>query len=64
MQGADIAFLNLETPFSDQGRYYDDGLVFHAAPEFIAGLQLAGVALVSTANNHARDCGPDGWPTR
>jgi poly-gamma-glutamate synthesis protein (capsule biosynthesis protein) len=60
MRAADIAFLNLETPFSDQGPYYDHGLIFHAAPEFIAGLQLAGVALASTANNHARDCGPHG----
>ncbi|HEX4230017.1 MAG TPA: CapA family protein [Bryobacteraceae bacterium] len=60
MQAADIAFVNLETPFSDQGPYHDHGLIFHAAPEFIAGLQLAGVALVSTANNHARDCGPHG----
>lgn len=60
MRAADIAFVNLETPFSDQGPYYDHGLIFHAAPEFIAGLQLAGIALASTANNHARDCGPHG----
>jgi len=26
----------------------------------IAGLQLAGIAIASTANNHARDCGPHG----
>lgn len=60
MQAADISFINLETPFSDQGPYYDHGLIFHAAPEFIAGLQLAGIALASTANNHARDCGEHG----
>lgn len=60
MQGADIAFINLETPFSDAGPYYEHGLIFHAAPEFIAGLRLADIALASTANNHARDCGTEG----
>jgi len=60
LQAADIAFVNLETPFSDEGPYYEHGLIFHAAPEFIAGLQLASIALASTANNHARDCGEHG----
>ncbi len=60
MTGSDIAFVNLESPFSDEGPYYPDGLVFHAAPEMISGLQLARIAVVSTANNHARDCGAHG----
>ncbi len=60
MAGADIAFINLETPFSDTGRYQKGGLVFHAAPEMIAGLQLAHIAVASTANNHSRDCGAHG----
>ncbi|HEX4807959.1 MAG TPA: CapA family protein [Bryobacteraceae bacterium] len=60
LRAADISFINLETPFSDQGPYYEHGLIFHAAPQFIAGLELAHVALASTANNHARDCGPHG----
>ena len=60
MQAADITFVNLESPFSDQGEYHEGGLVFHAAPEMIEGLQLAGVNVASTANNHARDCGPHG----
>ncbi|MGA8026714.1 MAG: CapA family protein [Bryobacteraceae bacterium] len=60
MAAADIAFVNLETPFSDRGPYYEGGLIFHAAPEMIAGLKLAGVSIASTANNHARDCGPHG----
>jgi len=60
LQSADIIFVNLESPFSDEGPYYDSGLVFHAAPEMIEGLQLAGVNVASTANNHARDCGPHG----
>jgi poly-gamma-glutamate synthesis protein (capsule biosynthesis protein) len=57
---ADITFVNLESPFSDSGPYYERGLIFHAAPETIAGLKLAGVSIASTANNHSRDCGPHG----
>lgn len=60
MRAADITFINLESPFSDRGPYFDHGLIFHAAPEGIAGLQLAGVVIASTANNHSRDCGPHG----
>ncbi len=60
MRGADIAFVNLESPFSDRGPYYEHGLIFHAPPDAIAGLNLAGIAIASTANNHSRDCGPHG----
>ena len=57
---ADISFVNLESPFSDRGPYYDDGLIFHAAPDAVQGLILAHVTIASTANNHSRDCGPHG----
>lgn len=60
LAASDLAFVNLESPFSDQGPYYPGGLIFHAAPGMISGLELAHVAAVSTANNHARDCGPHG----
>lgn len=60
LAAADITFVNLESPFSDRGSYNEDGLIFHAAPDSIAGLQLAGVSIASTANNHSRDCGPHG----
>jgi gamma-polyglutamate biosynthesis protein CapA len=60
LAGSDIAFVNLEAPFSDQGRYLESGLIFHSPPEAIAGLELAHIAIASTANNHARDCGPHG----
>jgi poly-gamma-glutamate capsule biosynthesis protein CapA/YwtB (metallophosphatase superfamily) len=60
LAASDIAFVNLESPFSDQGRYLETGLIFHAAPEMIAGLELAGVSIASTANNHSRDCGSHG----
>jgi poly-gamma-glutamate synthesis protein (capsule biosynthesis protein) len=57
---ADIAFVNLESPFSDQKPPWGGELVFRASPEAIAGLLLAHVSIASTANNHARDCGPRG----
>jgi poly-gamma-glutamate synthesis protein (capsule biosynthesis protein) len=60
MKASDITFVNLESPFSDVGPYPAGGLVFHAAPPMIEGLKLAGVNIASTANNHARDCGPHG----
>ncbi len=57
LSSADIAFANLESPFSDRGRVVDKGMLFKAEPEMIQALQLAGIDIVSTANNHARDCG-------
>ena len=55
LAGADIAFVNLESPFSDRGKPVEEGMLFKAEPEMIAGLELAGIDIVSTANNHARD---------
>lgn len=52
---ADIAFVNLESPFSDRGPVMQRGMIFKAEPEMIEGLKLAGIDIVSTANNHARD---------
>ena len=60
LAAADITFVNLESPFSDRGPYFETGLIFHAPPDTIAGLELAHVSIASTANNHARDCGPHG----
>ena len=60
LASADIAFANLESPFSDRGPIYESRMVFKAEPEMIAGLELAGIDVVSTANNHARDCGRRG----
>ena len=60
LSSADLAFVNLESPFSDRGPYHEGGLIFHASPDTIAGLQLARIAVASTANNHSRDCGPHG----
>ncbi len=57
---ADIAFVNLESPFSDRGPLMRRGMIFKTEPEMIAGLQLSGIDIVSTANNHARDRGSYG----
>jgi poly-gamma-glutamate synthesis protein (capsule biosynthesis protein) len=56
LASADITFVNLEAPFSDRGRPVEKGMVFKAEPEMIQALKLSGVDVVSTANNHARDC--------
>jgi poly-gamma-glutamate capsule biosynthesis protein CapA/YwtB (metallophosphatase superfamily) len=60
LQSADIAFVNLESPFSDKGKRTQNGLIFNADPANIAGLMLAGVDVASTANNHSRDAGAHG----
>jgi len=59
-QEANIAFVNLESPFSDRGAVVEHGMIFKAEPEMIAALELAGIDVVSTANNHARDQGAHG----
>ena len=60
LQAADIAFVNLESPFSDRGAVVERGMIFKAEPEMIAALEVAGIDVVSTANNHARDQGSYG----
>jgi poly-gamma-glutamate capsule biosynthesis protein CapA/YwtB (metallophosphatase superfamily) len=57
---ADIAFVNLESPFSDKGAVMQRGMIFKTEPDMIAGLEHAGIDVVSTANNHARDRGSYG----
>jgi poly-gamma-glutamate capsule biosynthesis protein CapA/YwtB (metallophosphatase superfamily) len=53
---ADIAFVNLESPFWDKKPIGNSELIFRADPDAIAALRFAGIDVVSTANNHARDC--------
>ena len=54
---ASIKFVNLEAPFSDRGPLMKEGMVFKAEPDMVEALRAAGIDVVSTANNHARDCG-------
>ncbi len=60
LRAADIAFVNLESPFSDRGEPVERGMIFKAEPATVDGLVLAGIDVVSTANNHARDQGGHG----
>ncbi|MDP3001127.1 MAG: CapA family protein, partial [Bryobacterales bacterium] len=57
LSAAHIAFVNLESPFSDRGKPVERGMIFKAEPSTVEGLVLAGIDVVSTANNHARDQG-------
>ncbi len=59
-QQADIGFVNLESPFTRDPRKRGQGMIFKALPEMAYGLKHAGVDVVSTANNHVRDCGAEG----
>lgn len=60
LSGADVTFANLESPFFDQGPPIKEGMVFKAEPETIEGLKLAGIDLVSLANNHFGNQGRTG----
>lgn len=57
----DLAFTNLESPIRDSGQATPNGsTVFRALPETIEGLKLAGIDIVSLANNHFGDQGKTG----
>jgi len=59
-RAADLAFVNLESPFAETGPYFEERMVFRAHPSMIEGLKHAGIDVVSTSNNHSRDAGPQG----
>lgn len=59
-RAADVAFVNLESPFSDQPAFRTAEMIFRADPSSIEVLKDAGIDIVSTANNHVRDCGARG----
>ncbi|MFH1537134.1 MAG: CapA family protein [Patescibacteria group bacterium] len=58
----DLAFLNLEAPFSEYGSYIipDYGMSFKVDPVMIDGLKLAGIDIVSLSNNHISNAGQAG----
>jgi poly-gamma-glutamate capsule biosynthesis protein CapA/YwtB (metallophosphatase superfamily) len=60
INGADISFANLESPFSDKETLAHRDLVFKASPDAIQGLLAAGFDILSVANNHALDQGTYG----
>lgn len=59
LRSADLAFVNLEGPISDKGtKLVWKEYTFRSRLALAAGLASAGIDVVSTANNHAADCGP------
>ncbi|MDR1035754.1 MAG: CapA family protein [Deltaproteobacteria bacterium] len=65
LQGADIVFGNLEGPLTDRGRPTKDtstgrSFCFRTPPSYGEVLKDAGFNIMSLANNHAMDYGPEG----
>jgi poly-gamma-glutamate synthesis protein (capsule biosynthesis protein) len=57
---ADLALVNLEGPAIDAFRWHPHGLTFTFDPQLLAGLQNAGIDVVTIGNNHIGNAGPDG----
>ena len=58
--GADLVVVNLECPFTARGEPIPKNFNFRARPSTVSVLVDAGVRVVSLANNHLMDYGPDG----
>lgn len=59
LQAADLAFCNLESPISGRGTPLNKRYAFNAPVEAADGLKAAGFDVVSLANNHCLDYGPE-----
>jgi poly-gamma-glutamate synthesis protein (capsule biosynthesis protein) len=60
LRGADVTLVNLEGPAPDDHAYHPDGYLFTMDPALLAGLERAGIDVVSLANNHIRNAGATG----
>jgi poly-gamma-glutamate capsule biosynthesis protein CapA/YwtB (metallophosphatase superfamily) len=60
VEAADIALVNLECPFTERGEPLKKNFNFRARHELVEVLKAGGVDIVSNANNHASDFGPQG----
>ncbi|MCC6405457.1 MAG: CapA family protein [Candidatus Yanofskybacteria bacterium] len=60
-QSANVAFANLETTISERGVKGGCGYCFRADPRALEGLSAAGFDVLSVANNHMWDYGPDAF---
>jgi UDP-N-acetylmuramyl pentapeptide synthase/poly-gamma-glutamate capsule biosynthesis protein CapA/YwtB (metallophosphatase superfamily) len=62
LKAADLVMVNLETVIGVAGDFIDKGgrqpYYYHAPPQMLNVLAVAGIACVATANNHAMDYGP------
>lgn len=59
LKAADIAVVNLECAIAASGEPEAKGYTFRAPPVAASALSLAGVDIVSLANNHSLDYGPE-----
>jgi len=57
---ADVAVVNLETSITDRGAPEPKTFHFRTSPKALSTLAKAGVDVLSMANNHAVDYGPNG----
>ncbi|MGA2285634.1 MAG: CapA family protein [Dehalococcoidia bacterium] len=57
---ADIAIGNLEGTFTECGTSANKEYVFRTPPRYATGLAQSGIDVVSLANNHTLDYGPEG----
>ena len=58
--GADLVVVNLECPFTGRGEPIPKNFNFRARPSTVSVLVDAGVRVLSLANNHLMDYGPEG----
>lgn len=58
---ADLTFGNLETTVSVRGEQLGCGYCFRADPRVVGGLRAGGFDVLSVANNHIWDYGPDAF---
>lgn len=57
---ADIAIANLEAPFTLSGKAFDKTFTFRVPPSYAHGIVNAGFDVLTLANNHILDYGPEG----
>ena len=60
LSNADVAMVNLEGPAPDHARYHATGMTFNFNQAYLAGLEDAGIDIVSLANNHIGNAGASG----
>ncbi|MCP6726763.1 MAG: CapA family protein [Patescibacteria group bacterium] len=60
-QKADLVFGNLESVISDKGEKVGSMYSFRADPKTMEGLVFSGIDVVSVANNHSIDYGPEAF---
>ena len=60
LSSADVLIGNLEGPFTDREHVYPIKCSLRSSPKYVKGLKNAGFSVVSLANNHVLDSGPEG----